>query len=70
MQLVIDQLTGRILCTFFGSGQIHDFRLFKASQVRFAQSQVCLADKGYQGLENQHALVVQKSLEHLARREY
>jgi transposase len=55
MQLVIDQLTGLILCTFFGVGRTHDFRLFKASQVRFAQSQMCLADKGYQGLDKRHA---------------
>ena len=55
MQLVIDQLTGLILCTFFGLGRTHDFRLFKASGVRFAQSQLCLADKGYQGLDKRHA---------------
>jgi transposase len=55
MQLVIDQLTGLILCTFCGLGRTHDFRLFKASQVRFAQSQLCLADKGYQGLDKRHA---------------
>jgi DDE superfamily endonuclease len=55
MQLVIDQLTGLILCTFFGLGRTHDFRLFKASQVRFAQSQMCLADKGYQGLDKRHS---------------
>jgi hypothetical protein len=55
MQLVIDRLTGLILCTFFGLGRTHDFRLFKASQVRFAQFQLCLADKGYQGLDKRHA---------------
>jgi transposase len=55
MQLIIDQLTGLILSTFFGIGRIHDFRLFKASQVRLAQSQMCLADKGYQGLDKRHA---------------
>jgi IS5 family transposase len=55
MQLVVDQLTGLILCTFFGQGLVDDFRLFKASQVRFAQSQLCLADKGYQGLDKRHS---------------
>jgi IS5 family transposase len=55
MQWVVDQLSGLILCTFIGRGRIHDFRLFKASQVRFAQSQMCLADKGYQGIDKRHA---------------
>ena len=55
MQLVIDQLSGLILCTCFGLGRTHDFRWFKASQVRFAQSQMCLADKGYQGLDKRHS---------------
>jgi hypothetical protein len=54
MQLVIEQHTGLILCTFFGRGRTHDFRLLKASQVRFAQAQLCLADKGYQGLDKRH----------------
>lgn len=51
---MVEQLTGLILCTFIGRGRIHDFRLLKASQVRFAASQLCLADKGYQGLDKRH----------------
>lgn len=33
---------------------MHDFRLFTASQVVFAHSQICLADRGYQGIVKLH----------------
>lgn len=35
---------------------MHDFRLFKASRVVFAHSQICLADRGYQGIVKLHTL--------------
>lgn len=35
---------------------MHDFRLFKASRVVFAHSQICLADSGYQGIVKLHSL--------------
>ncbi len=35
---------------------MHDFRLFKSSQLTFANSQICLADKGYQGITKLHTL--------------
>jgi hypothetical protein len=28
-QVVVDQATGQIICTAFGKGRVHDFRLFK-----------------------------------------
>ena len=49
-------MTGQIICTAYGTGRMHDFRLFKSSQVTFAQSQICLADKGYQGIVKLHTL--------------
>ena len=55
-QVVVDQRTRQIICTAYGTGRTHDFLLFKTSQVTFAQSQICLADKGYQGIVNLHAL--------------
>lgn len=33
-QLVIEQATGRVICTFSGKGRRHDFKVFQASGVR------------------------------------
>lgn len=54
-QLVIEQDTGRIICTFFGKGRRHDFKLFQASGIRFHPQTESLQDKGYQGLQRMHA---------------
>lgn len=35
-----------------GSGRKHDFHLFKTSLVRLNPEIECLADKGYQGIQN------------------
>lgn len=53
-QLVIEQKTGLIICTFFGRGQQHDFSLFKNSKVRFHPSTDSLQDSGYQGINQYH----------------
>lgn len=54
-QLVVDQASGKIICTAYGIGRIHDFRLLKiTTKVRFHASQLCLADKGYQGIAKLH----------------
>jgi len=51
-QLVIEQATGRVVCTFFGKGRRHDFKLFQASGVHFHPETVeSLQDKGYQGIQ-------------------
>lgn len=34
-QLVVDQTSGKIICTAYGIGRIHDFRLLKNTKVRF-----------------------------------
>lgn len=53
-QLVIEHSSGRILCTFFGKGRRHDFKLYQASGVRFAPETESLQDKGYQGIQKLH----------------
>lgn len=53
-QLVVDQAGGKIICTAYGIGRINDFRLLKITKVRFHASQLCLADKGYQGIAKLH----------------
>lgn len=54
-QLVIEQATGAIICTFFGKGRQHDFKLFHASGVHFHPQSESLQDKGYQGMQKLHA---------------
>ena len=34
---------------------MHDFKLFKDSKVHISNQTLCLADKGYQGLEQEHS---------------
>lgn len=53
-QLVIEQATGRIICTYFGKGRQHDFKLFQASRVHFHPQLESLQDKGYQGIQKLH----------------
>ena len=52
--MVVNQATGQIICTAFGKGQVHDFRLFKLHRLPMLPQQLCLADKGYQGIANLH----------------
>lgn len=37
------------------TGRTHDFKLLKRSRLPFVSSQLCLADRGYQGFANRHA---------------
>lgn len=43
------------MCTFFGTGRTHDFKLFKTSSVKFHGKTKTLADSGYQGLQKLHS---------------
>ena len=53
-QVVIDQRNGEILCTHYGKGSEHDFKLYKRSKIRIKKEVKCLADKGYQGIKKHH----------------
>lgn len=53
-QVVVEQVTGAIICTAHCQGRVHDFRLFKQSKVRPKAVVTCLADKGYQGIAQLH----------------
>jgi IS5 family transposase len=54
-QVVIEQSQGLIVCSAFAKGRCHDFRLFKQAGMPLAHTQLCLADKGYQGIARVHA---------------
>lgn len=52
--MVVNQANGQIICTAFGKGRVHDFRLFKLHRIPLLPEQLCLADRGYQGLAKLH----------------
>lgn len=54
-QIVLDEASGQIICTFFGKGREHDFKLYQASGVHFAPQTQSLQDKGYQGIQKLHS---------------
>jgi hypothetical protein len=54
-QIVLERDSGQIICTFFGKGRRHDFKLYQASGVRFAPQTESLQDKGYQGIHKWHS---------------
>jgi hypothetical protein len=54
-QIVLELESGVIVCTFFGKGRRHDFKLYQASGVRFASATESLQDKGYQGIQKLHS---------------
>ena len=44
----------QIICTAIDTGRTHDFKLLKRSRLPFVSSQLCLADRGYQGFAKRH----------------
>lgn len=46
--------TQQIICTAVDTGRTHDFKLLKRSRLPFVPSQLCLADRGYQGFGKRH----------------
>ena len=55
-QVIINQQNGEILCTAYGKGREHDFKLYKRSKIKIRKEVKCLADKGYQGIQKYHYL--------------
>lgn len=53
-QLVIDLKSGQILCTFFGKGRGHDFKLYRASGVRFAKKPKACKTEAIAGIQKLH----------------
>ena len=46
--------TNEIICTAVREGKVHDFRIWKESQVGIGKKIELLADKGYQGINKLH----------------
>lgn len=55
-QIIINQKNKQILCTAYGKGKDHDFKLLKHSQTNLLSKIKCLGDKGYQGIHKIHSL--------------
>jgi hypothetical protein len=54
-QLLVAFESGQIVATVVDTSKIHDFKLLKRSRLPFISSQLCLADRGYQGFAKRHA---------------
>ena len=52
---MIDKKRKKILYVLVGKGREHDFKLFKRSNIEFAELSEVLGDRGYQGLQHFHA---------------
>lgn len=52
--MLVEFETGQVICTNVEKGRVHDFKLLKRSRLPLVPSQLCLADKGYQGFGKQH----------------
>jgi hypothetical protein len=51
---VAEKKTRKIICTAFGKGRRHDFKLFKDSKTHIHPSIKCGVDTGYQGITKLH----------------
>ncbi len=52
--MVVNGRTRQVICTAHGRGHVHDFALYKRSQLGLHESLELLADSGYQGLSKLH----------------
>lgn len=50
----MDFHTGQFIAVDSGKGRTHDLRLWRNREVRLAESCLCLADRGIQGIAKQH----------------
>lgn len=46
--------TGQVIATAVEKGRVHDFKLLTRSRLPFVPSQLCLAERGYQGFAKRH----------------
>lgn len=52
--MLVEFETGQIICTAVDKGRTHDFKLLGRSRLPLVSSQLCLADRGYQGFAKRH----------------
>ena len=49
--MVVDKKTQAVICTAFGNGKKHGFKLFKESKVRWTSNRSGITDSGYTGIK-------------------
>lgn len=54
-QIILEEKSERIICTAYGKGREHDFRIYKNSEIALPLEKELLGDKGYQGIQKLHA---------------
>ena len=50
-QILVNTKTNEIICTAVSKGKVHDFKIWKESQIGIGKKIELLADKGYQGIK-------------------
>ena len=53
-QLIINGITGQIICVHKGKGSVHDIELFRQSGIHLFKFILLVGDKGYQGIYGLH----------------
>jgi IS5 family transposase len=53
-QVVVNGSSKQVMCTAHGRGRVHDFALYKQSQLELHENLELLADTGYQGISKLH----------------
>lgn len=48
--IVIDGMTGKVICIEEGKGAVHDFEIFKQSKIHMLDKILLVGDKGFQGI--------------------
>jgi IS5 family transposase len=51
---LVNTKTNEIICTAVSKGKVHDFKIWKESQIGIGKKIELLADKGYQGIKKLH----------------
>ena len=54
-QITVNKDSKEIICTSFGNGKMHDFNLYKKSNIAIHPDVKSINDSGYQGLQKIHA---------------
>ena len=53
--LVINGISGEIICIFEEKGSVHDFEIYKRSGINIINGILLVGDKGFQGIRDIHA---------------
>jgi hypothetical protein len=59
--VVINGQNGEIICISEAKGSVHDFEMFKQSDIHLLDDILCVGDKGFQGICELHAFSVTPS---------